>query len=77
MSISTTMSNINRIQKDIASLQKQLSDEQRKEAQLSGKINQKNRVPTPSSFSTPYFSKFLYPFYYNIKFFKSKAQNVI
>ncbi|EBS0074256.1 molecular chaperone Tir, partial [Salmonella enterica] len=49
MSISTTMSNINRIQKDIASLQKQLSDEQRKEAQLSGKINQIKRSVTKST----------------------------
>ncbi|EAR7753307.1 TIR domain-containing protein [Salmonella enterica] len=43
------MSNINRIQKDIASLQKQLSDEQRKEAQLSGKINQIKRSVTKST----------------------------
>lgn len=49
MSISTTMSNINRIQKDIASLQKQLADEQRKEAQLLGKINQVERSITKST----------------------------
>ncbi|EMX8699467.1 TIR domain-containing protein [Klebsiella michiganensis] len=49
MSISTTMSNINRLQKDIANLQKQLSDEQRKEAQLSGKINQIERSITKST----------------------------
>lgn len=43
------MSNINRIQKDIAHLQKQLADEQRKEAQLLGKINQVERSITKST----------------------------
>ncbi|EHN5057747.1 TIR domain-containing protein, partial [Escherichia coli] len=49
MSISTTMSNINRIQKEIANLEKQLSAEQRKEALLSGKISQLERSITRAS----------------------------
>lgn len=59
MSISTTMSNINRLQKDIANLQKQLSDEQRKEPQLSGKLNQIERSITKSTSLSTLNSKML------------------
>ena len=43
MSINTTMSNISRVQKEVANLQKQLADESRKETQLLGKVNQVHR----------------------------------
>lgn len=53
------MSNINRLQKDIANLQKQLSDEQRKEPQLSGKLNQIERSITKSTSLSTLNSKML------------------
>lgn len=57
MSISTSMSNISRIQRDIANLQKQLADEQRKEAQLLGRINQVERSITKFTSSSTLNSK--------------------
>lgn len=43
MSINTIMSNISRVQKEVANLQKQLADESRKETQLLGKVSQVHR----------------------------------
>ncbi|WP_273854690.1 toll/interleukin-1 receptor domain-containing protein [Serratia liquefaciens] len=57
MSISSNRSAITRIQRDIADLQKKMSDERRKESQFLEKINQINRSITKSTSSSTLNSK--------------------